>query len=297
MRILHLSTILISLLFLIACSSKEEASGDLTRRGYRLEKHVSANAAKPVPGEYAYFQIIMRHGDSVLNTSYGSEQIPRIKIPTEEEYTKETPIIIDALALMAPGDSATLYFPTDSLDDIPPQFAHIKMIEYDLKFLETKTDEEFKAEMQAVLKEREDAMAATQAMRPEIEARAAKTLNEYNAKTIQNLQTTDSGLEYVIHTEGAGEVAKPGDMVAVHYYGTFYDGKRFDDSYEMGEPYRFPLGQGRAIQGWDIGVGLLKKGSVASFFVPPALAYGESGYLDIPGNTPLYFLVELESIN
>jgi FKBP-type peptidyl-prolyl cis-trans isomerase len=285
------------MILLVSCSSNEQASGDLTRRGYRLERHVSTNAAKPVPGEYAYFQIIMRHGDSVLNTSYGSDQIPRIKIPTEEEYTKETPIIIDALALMAAGDSATLYFPTDSLDDIPPQFAHIKMIEYDLKFLEIKTDEEFQAEMQAVLKEREDAMAEAQAMRPEIEAKAAKALNEYNAKTIQNLQKTDSGLEYVIHSEGTGELPQPGDMVAVHYYGTFYDGKRFDDSYEMGEPYRFPLGQGRAIQGWDIGVGLLKKGSVASLFVPPALAYGETGYLDIPGNTPLYFLVELTAIN
>ena len=297
MKTINLSIILGTVLVLIACQNQESTSGDLTRRGYRLQTHVSTNGPKPVPGEYAYFQIVMRHGDSILNTSYGSDQIPRIKIPTEEEYTKETPIILDALALMAEGDSATLYFPTDSLDDIPPAFAHIKLIEYDLKFLEIKTDEEFQAEMQAVLKEREEAMAAAQAKRPEIIEEATKALAAYKAGNLKNLQKTESGLEYVIHDEGTGDMPQQGDMVSVHYYGAFMDGKRFDDSYEMGEPYRFPLGQQRAIKGWDVGVALLKKGAVASFFIPPALGYGESGYMDIPGNTPLYFRVQLMSIN
>ncbi|NND35294.1 MAG: hypothetical protein HKN76_22085 [Saprospiraceae bacterium] len=297
MKILNFSIILSAIVVIISCGSEDASKGDLTRRGYRLEKHISTNGPKPVPGEYAYFHIVMRHGDSVLNSSYGSDQIPRIKIPTEEEYTKETPIIIDALALMSEGDSATLFFPTDSLDDIPPAFAHIKLIEYDLNFLEIKTDEEFKEEMQAVLKEREEQIAEAQAIRPEIVEKAAQALAAYNAGNLPNLQKTDSGLEYVIHDEGTGDLPAPGDMVSVHYYGTFMDGKRFDDSYEMGEPYTFPLGQQRAIAGWDVGIALLNEGATASFFIPPALGYGEAGYMDIPGNTPLYFRVQLMSIN
>ncbi|MCL4117245.1 UNVERIFIED_CONTAM: hypothetical protein GTU68_041228 [Idotea baltica] len=86
-------------------------------------------------------------------------------------------------------------------------------------------------------------------------------------------------------------------MAAVQYYGAFMDGKKFDTSFEQGEPFRFPLGQGRAIKGWDEAVALFKKGTVASLFIPPALGYGEAGYLDIPGNAQLYFLVELVGIN
>ncbi|MCB0686300.1 MAG: FKBP-type peptidyl-prolyl cis-trans isomerase [Saprospiraceae bacterium] len=298
MKILQSITLVGLLALLISCSN-QESHGDqeLTRRGYRLERHVSTNGPKPAPGEYAYFQIVMRHQDSIFNTSYGSDQIPRIRIPAEEEYTEETPVIVDALAMMSAGDSATLYFPLDSLDQVPPAFADIDVIEYDLKFLEIKTDEEFKAEMQEILDQRAAEMDAVRARKPEIVATAEKALADYKAGRIQNLQKTESGLEYVIHEEGTGAMPKNGDMVAVQYYGTFMDGKVFDNSYDQGEPYRFPLGQGRAIKGWDEGIGYLKQGTRASLFIPPSLGYGESGYMDIPGNTQLYFLVELVEVN
>jgi FKBP-type peptidyl-prolyl cis-trans isomerase FkpA len=291
---IQISLIVLLTGILIAC---QQETGDLTRRGYRLERHISTNGPLPVPGEYAYFQIVMRHKDSILNTSYGSDQIPRIRIPTEEEYTKETPIIIDALAMMSEGDSATLYFPLDSVEDLPPAFAGMEMIEYDLKFVEIKTDEEFKAEMQAVLDQRNADMEIARARKPEIMQMAEKALADYKAGQLQNLQKTASGLEYAIHQEGSGAMPAAGDMVSVHYYGTFMDGESFDNSYDHGEAYEFPLGQGRAIKGWDEGIGYLKEGTMASLFIPPALGYGESGYLEIPGNTPLYFLVELTGVN
>lgn len=292
---IQISLIVLLTGILIAC--QQETTGDLTRRGYRLERHVSTNGPHPAPGEYAYFQIVMRHKDSILNTSYGSDQIPRIRIPEEDEYTKETPIIIDALAMMSEGDSATLYFPLDSVEELPPAFAGMEMIEYDLKFVEIKTDEEFKAEMQAVLDQRNADMEITRARKPEIMQMAEKALADYKAGRLTNLQKTASGLEYAIHQEGSGAVPAAGDMVSVHYYGTFMDGKSFDNSYDHGEAYEFPLGQGRAIKGWDEGIGYLKEGTTASLFIPPALGYGESGYLEIPGNTPLYFLVELTGVN
>ena len=287
---------IICLLALVAACDQQE-SQELTKRGYRLERHVSTNGAKPAPGEYAYFQIVMRHQDSIMNTSYGSDQIPRIRIPAEAEYTAETPIIVDALAMMAEGDSATLFFPLDSLDDVPPAFANIKVIEYDLKFVEIKTDEEFKAEMQAVLDERQAEMDAARARKPEVVAMAEQTLADYKAGKLSNLQKTATGLEYFIHEQGTGEVPKSGDMVSVQYYGAFMDGKSFDNSYDQGEPYQFPLGQGRAIKGWDEAIAYINEGTVASLFIPPSLGYGETGYLDIPGNTPLYFLIQLAEVN
>lgn len=295
MKILQASIIVFMIGLIAACNQDSES--ELTKRGFRLERHVSMNGTKPVPGEYVYFHIVMRHKDSILNSSYGSDQIPRIRIPSEDEYTAETPIIVDALAVMSQGDSATLYFPLDSLEQIPPAFAGMEIIEYDLKFIEIKTDEEFKEEMQAVLDQRTADMEAARIRKPEIVQSAEQALADYKSGKLQNLQKTESGLEYVIHKEGTGPIPQSGDMVSVHYYGAFMHGESFDNSFDNGEPYQFPLGQGRAIKGWDEGIGYLKEGTQASLFIPPSLGYGETGYSDIPGNTPLYFLVELAEVN
>ncbi len=83
MRILE-STLILSLVVLFAACQPESTTGEMTRRGYELVKHVSTGGQMPQPGEYAYFQIVMRHGDSILNTSYGSDQILPSKMSLRE---------------------------------------------------------------------------------------------------------------------------------------------------------------------------------------------------------------------
>ena len=56
-----------------------------------------------------------------------------------------------------------------------------------------------------------------------------------------NVQTTASGLQYEVITEGAGKKPQATDTVVVHYRGTFPDGKEFDSSYKRMEPISFPL--------------------------------------------------------
>jgi peptidylprolyl isomerase len=112
-----------------------------------------------------------------------------------------------------------------------------------------------------------------------------------------NLTTTESGLQYVITEEGAGEKPQPGDIVQVHYTGTLEDGTKFDSSLDRGEPIAFPLGEGQVIPGWDEGIGLLKVGDKAKLVIPPDLAYGEQGAGGvIPPNATLIFDVELVGI-
>lgn len=124
-------------------------------------------------------------------------------------------------------------------------------------------------------------------------ASAKKFLDE-NAKK-EGIQSTDSGLQFQVLTEGAEGGSSPtaADTVKVHYQGTLTNGTEFDSSYARGEPIEFPLG--RVIPGWTEGVQLMSEGDKYRFFIPPELAYGASG---TPGgpigpNEALIFEVEL----
>lgn len=129
---------------------------------------------------------------------------------------------------------------------------------------------------------------------PERNAEAAKKFLADNAKR-QGVKTTQSGLQYEVLAEGPADGKSPSDanVVSVHYKGTLTDGTEFDSSYARGEPAEFPLAQ--VIPGWTEGVQLMSVGDKFKFYLPPALAYGETG---TPGgpigpNEALIFEVEL----
>jgi FKBP-type peptidyl-prolyl cis-trans isomerase len=83
--------------------------------------------------------------------------------------------------------------------------------------------------------------------------------------------------------------------VSVHYTGTLTDGKKFDSSRDRGEPFKFTLGVGQVIKGWDEGVAKLSKGQRAKLTCSPDYAYGDKavGGDLIPANSTLIFDVEL----
>lgn len=118
-------------------------------------------------------------------------------------------------------------------------------------------------------------------------------LNENKGKA--GVQTTASGLQYQVLSEGAGPKPKLTDTVTVNYRGTLLDGTQFDSSYDRGQPVTFPLDG--VIPGWTEGLQLMSVGGKYKFFIPSELAYGErSPSQDIPPNSTLIFEVELISI-
>jgi|SRR5580658_2002356 FKBP-type peptidyl-prolyl cis-trans isomerase len=97
---------------------------------------------------------------------------------------------------------------------------------------------------------------------------------------------------------GKGREARTGDAVSVQYTGTLLDGTKFDSSYDRGgEPFKFTLGQGQVIKGWDDGVVGMKVGGKRRLRIPSDLAYGPAGHPPtIPPGAALVFDVALEGI-
>lgn len=104
---------------------------------------------------------------------------------------------------------------------------------------------------------------------------------------------TASGLQYVDEVEGTGATPQQGQTVTVHYTGTLTDGTKFDSSRDRGEPFKFKIGVGQVIKGWDEGVGTMKVGGRRQLTIPPDLGYGSRGIGPIPPNSTLLFDVEL----
>ncbi|MGW2252516.1 FKBP-type peptidyl-prolyl cis-trans isomerase [Kitasatospora sp. NPDC001660] len=95
---------------------------------------------------------------------------------------------------------------------------------------------------------------------------------------------------------GDGEEAKPGQVVSVRYVGvTFETGEEFDASWNRSpNEFRFPLGAGRVIKGWDQGVVGMKVGGRRELVIPSHLAYGaQSPSPLIPPHSTLIFVVDL----
>ncbi|MFG2476313.1 FKBP-type peptidyl-prolyl cis-trans isomerase [Streptomyces fagopyri] len=94
---------------------------------------------------------------------------------------------------------------------------------------------------------------------------------------------------------GDGAEAKAGAAVEVHYVGvTFASGEEFDASWNRGQAFRFPLGAGRVIKGWDQGVEGMRVGGRREITIPPHLAYGDQSPSPlIPAGSTLIFVVDL----
>jgi len=99
-------------------------------------------------------------------------------------------------------------------------------------------------------------------------------------------------------TVGAGQEAKNGRMVSVYYEGRLKSNNKMFDSTLKGPPFKFRLGSGEVIKGWDVGVNGMKIGGKRRVVCPPHMAYGKRGAPpDIPKNAHLTFTIELKGIN
>ena len=138
----------------------------------------------------------------------------------------------------------------------------------------------------------------------EIEEKALKELEAEKAnfekmvlEKYPEAKMTESGLMYVIHEKGEEVKPQNGSTVTTHYKGTFIDGKKFDSSYDRGQPISFTCGQRRMIPGFEEGSLFLGVGGKATLIIPYHLAYGAAGRPPmIPPKATLVFEIEMVEI-
>ena len=97
---------------------------------------------------------------------------------------------------------------------------------------------------------------------------------------------------------GTGDEAVAGNVVEVHYVGVSWQKQRqFDASWDRGDTFKFTLGRGQVIPGWDQGVAGMKVGGRRRITIPPDLGYGQRGAGGVigPGET-LVFVVDLVGV-
>jgi len=113
--------------------------------------------------------------------------------------------------------------------------------------------------------------------------------------TTEKKTTTSSGLVITIVEEAKNPGAMPGDIVWMHYTGKLSTGQEFDSSAGQ-KPFKFTLGKGEVIKGWDEGIVGMKVGEKRNLVIPPDLGYGPNARPKIPANSTLVFDYEILSI-
>lgn len=132
-------------------------------------------------------------------------------------------------------------------------------------------------------------------------AESASTSTPSNTKEKSAMSSNISTLVKNDTLVGTGREAEPGFNITVNYTGWLYDenapdhkGKKFDSSLDRKQPFKFDLGAGQVIQGWDEGFAGMKIGGKRTLIIPSEMGYGARGAGGvIPPNATLVFDVEL----
>ncbi len=116
--------------------------------------------------------------------------------------------------------------------------------------------------------------------------------NKYLADNNINVKPTSTGLYYIETKKGTGLKPTTGRNVTVKYTGKFLNGKVFDSS----DNFHFIFNTKTVIDGWNEGIGYMRKGGKATLIIPSKLAYGAYGKGDVPKYTTLVFDIELINV-
>lgn len=102
-------------------------------------------------------------------------------------------------------------------------------------------------------------------------------------------------LKTIINPSTSDEIPKNGQEISMLYTGRLkQDQSVFDSNQNRESPFKFVLGSGQVIKGWEIAAATMRKGEKSTITLSPEYAYGKSGAGDkIPPDSTLEFDIEL----
>jgi len=116
---------------------------------------------------------------------------------------------------------------------------------------------------------------------------------EYLEANELEAQKSETGLYYIINTQGEGTKPLSSSNVTVAYKGYFTDGTVFDESNLSGISFNLD----GVIKGWTEGITFFNEGGEGLLLIPPHLGYGYTDRTGVPAGSVLIFEVKLISVN
>ena len=241
-------------------------------------------------GDAVKFTAVGYYRDSLISTPYDTVpqflDVDSTKLPADYLYIFKSAKKGDSIISRILVDSAM------KLGPLPPFAKKGNYLGFRIKILDVISDPAAAAsQKQAVMQE---LTGIDSMVRLKQKATDDKLLSDFLAKQNIHAVRTPKGVYVEVQNPGEGEAIDSGKYVTVDYKGMTLAGKIFDQSYDATgksiKPYTFPVGQHGAIEGWDDGIRLFKKGGKGRMFIPSALAYGPRGAgADIKPNECLQF--------
>ncbi|TVQ49906.1 MAG: hypothetical protein EA362_03480 [Saprospirales bacterium] len=285
-NLLALTTLVI---FLFSACGEDKRDSVTTESGYEMAWHERGEGEPANEGDFLFFHVSYMLNDSLLFDSRSNPDTPSLQLPAMDDPQIQGEPLFEAIAMMVPGDLATVSQRGDAMpmeQKQQLQMADDDVLNYNIELFRIVSQAEIMAMQEA-----------SRARESEVQAFVQEVLETYRANGFgDELIVTETGLQYVIHESGNGPEINPGDQAEVHYYGKVIEsGTMFDNSFSRGEPFGLTVGVGTVIAGWDEALSQLNKGDVASIFIPYPLAYGEEGRPpQIPQRSDLLFYVEIQ---
>ncbi len=276
-------------LWLVSCQEKFPGYSDSESGVYYKIHALGDGEIEAVKGDHVRLHMVYRHADQTL--LFDSDSITE-KADSLYEVGTVQPHLTDALCLLREGDSATFIVRQKDVqaDAFGIQLSDtVTYIYVDVKMRDILTDQEYEEELDRIKWLRD------QEMNEQVD------LLNYLASNDIDRDNYFEGIYYVSEKSGVGASPQSGDAISIHYRAYFMDGTLFDDTYKMGQPFVFNIGDpDQIIKGMGLGLSLMKKkGGKATFIIPSQLGFGGKGSSTgiVPPFTSLVYEVELISIN
>src|SRR6185312_1240439 len=271
---------------------------------YHFFKH---NKTGATPKEDDIAQVVLMYHNDKDSLIYDSrtaknrrhdDTVGEVMIPLKTTFHG---CLEQGIEMMAVGDSAEFKVNTDSLffktfhaKALPP-YAHSGTdLDFLIRLVSFKTQEQIKAEQQAQMEKQQKELEKRKTEEPQ-------TIAKYLSDNHLDIKPTPDSLYYLSRQDGKGKKIETGDSVAVKYTGMLLNGTIFDATDRHGrgnELFKFQFSNNMPlIKGWILAFATMHEGDKVRILIPSALGYGgRQASADILPYSPLIFDIEVVKV-